>query len=188
MSTNSSATPISSKAELWPAQSSTLAIAGLRGAIPRGVLTTSDTRTRRSALGYGVEPESNAFTTLKIAVFAATPSANEITATAVNPGALAGFTVTAHDSGNVAARTKAGIATQYGSCHTALIDGYAIEGHVPVREIQRLLKERPAAIGLAVPGMVIGSPGMEQGGRVDPYTVLLLHRDGGSSSYAKYRG
>ena len=100
----------------------------------------------------------------------------------------AGFTVTAHDSGNVAARAKAGIASQYGSCHTALIDGYAIEGHVPVREIQRLLKERPAAIGLAVPGMVIGSPGMEQGGRVDPYTVLLLHRDGGSSSYAKYRG
>ena len=100
----------------------------------------------------------------------------------------AGFTVVAHDSGNVAARAKAGIAPQYGSCHTALVDGYAIEGHVPVREIQRLLKERPAAIGLAVPGMVIGSPGMEQGSRVDPYTVLLLHRDGGSSSYAKYRG
>ena len=100
----------------------------------------------------------------------------------------AGFTVTAHDSGNVAARAKAGIALQYGSCHTALVDGYAIEGHVPAREIQRLLKERPAAIGLAVPGMVVGSPGMEQGGRVDPYTVLLLQRDGGSSSYAKYRG
>lgn len=100
----------------------------------------------------------------------------------------AGFTVTAHDSGNVAARARARIAPQYGSCHTALVDGYAIEGHVPVREIRRLLKERPDAIGLAVPGMVIGSPGMEQGSRVDPYTVLLLHRDGGSSSYAKYRG
>lgn len=100
----------------------------------------------------------------------------------------AGFTVTAHDSGNVAARTRARIAPQYGSCHTAMVDGYAIEGHVPVREIQRLLKERPDAVGLAVPGMVVGSPGMEQGNRVDPYTVLLLHRDGGSSSYAKYRG
>jgi hypothetical protein len=99
----------------------------------------------------------------------------------------AGFAVTTHDSGNLAARTKARIASQYGSCHTALVDGYAIEGHVPVREIQRLLKERPAAIGLAVPGMVVGSPGMEQGDRVDPYTVLLLHRDGGSSTYAKYR-
>ena len=100
----------------------------------------------------------------------------------------AGFTVTFHDSGNAYARAKAGIAPQYGSCHTALVDGYAIEGHVPVREIQRLLAERPNAIGLAVPGMVKGSPGMEQpDGRVDPYNVLLLHRDGGSSIYAKYR-
>lgn len=98
----------------------------------------------------------------------------------------AGFAVTAHDGGNAAARTKAGIARQYGSCHTALVGGYAIEGHVPVREIRRLLKERPDALGLAVPGMVVGSPGMEQGGRADPYTVLLLHRDGGSSAYAKY--
>lgn len=99
----------------------------------------------------------------------------------------AGFRVVAHDRGNAAARQKAGIARQYGSCHTALVDGYAIEGHVPVREIERLLKERPDAIGLAVPGMPVGSPGMEQGDRKDPYTVLLLHRDGGSSSYAKYR-
>jgi hypothetical protein len=95
--------------------------------------------------------------------------------------------VTAHDSGNSAARAKARIGPQYASCHTALVDGYAIEGHVPAREILRLLKERPDAIGLAVPGMPIGSPGMEQGGRVDPYSVLLLHRDGGSSTYAKYR-
>lgn len=100
----------------------------------------------------------------------------------------AGFTVTVHDDGNAATRSKAGIAAQYASCHTALVAGYAIEGHVPAREIQRLLKERPNAIGLAVPGMVSGSPGMEQGGRVDPYTVLLLHKDGGSSSYAKYPG
>ena len=99
----------------------------------------------------------------------------------------AGFSVTAHDSGNTTARAKARIGLQYASCHTALVEGYAIEGHVPLREIQRLLKEKPDAIGLAVPGMVIGSPGMEQGSRVDPYSVLLLHRDGGSSTYAKYR-
>lgn len=99
----------------------------------------------------------------------------------------AGFLVAFHDSGNASARAKAGIAPQYGSCHTALVQGYAIEGHVPAREIQRLLAERPNAIGLAVPGMVTGSPGMEQGGRVDPYNVLLLHRDGGSSIYARYR-
>ena len=100
----------------------------------------------------------------------------------------AGFAVTSHDSGNAAVRSKVRIAQRYSSCHTALVEGYAIEGHVPVREIRRLLRERPDAIGLAVPGMVVGSPGMEQGGRVDPYTVLLLHRDGGSSSYAKYTG
>lgn len=99
----------------------------------------------------------------------------------------AGFSVTAHDSGNSMARAKARVGLQYASCHTALVEGYAIEGHVPVREIQRLLKEKPDAIGLAVPGMVVGSPGMEQGSRVDPYSVLLLHRDGGSSTYAKYR-
>ena len=98
----------------------------------------------------------------------------------------AGFDIIAHDTGNVAARRRARISDNYGSCHTALVGGYAIEGHVPVREIQRLLRERPDAIGLAVPGMIVGSPGMEQGDRREPYAVLLLHRDGGSSTYAKY--
>lgn len=98
----------------------------------------------------------------------------------------ADFNVTVHDVGNTAARQKAGVARQYGSCHTAIVGGYAIEGHVPVREIERLLKERRDAIGLAVPGMVAGSPGMEQGSRIDPYTVLLLTRAGGSEPYAKY--
>lgn len=99
---------------------------------------------------------------------------------------VAGFDVVAHDTGNVAARRRARLSDAYGSCHTALIGGYAIGGHVPVREIRRLLRERPDAIGLAVPGMVVGSPGMEQGDRREPYAVLLLHRDGGSSTYAKY--
>lgn len=98
----------------------------------------------------------------------------------------AGFDVVAHDTGNVAARRRARISDTYGSCHTAFVGGYAIEGHVPLREIRRLLRERPDAIGLAVPGMVVGSPGMEQGDRREPYAVLLLHRDGGSSTYAKY--
>jgi hypothetical protein len=98
----------------------------------------------------------------------------------------AGFTVTVRDKGNAAARARANIDMKYGSCHTAFIDGYAIEGHVPVREIRRLLKERPEAIGLAVPGMVIGSPGMEQGNQVDPYKVLLLLKDGNAKVYASY--
>ena len=98
----------------------------------------------------------------------------------------AGFGVSVRDKGNTAARSRAGIDMKYGSCHTAFIDGYAVEGHVPAREVRRLLKERPDAIGLAVPGMPIGSPGMEQGGQVEPYKVLLLLKDGSSRVYASY--
>lgn len=71
-------------------------------------------------------------------------------------------------------KSKHGVPGDLQSCHTALADGYVIEGHVPVREIRRLLKERPAAVGLAVPGMPSGSPGMEQNGRKDPYQVVLF--------------
>jgi len=60
------------------------------------------------------------------------------------------------------------------ACHTGLIDGYVIEGHVPARDVQRLLVERPEAIGLSVPGMPVGSPGMEQAGRQDQYFVVLF--------------
>jgi len=92
-----------------------------------------------------------------------------------------GFRVTAHDDGNTDARARAGLPVKYGSCHTAYVGGYAVEGHVPAADVQRLLKERPAAIGLAVPGMPIGSPGMDgpaYGGRRDAYQVLLVLRDG----------
>jgi hypothetical protein len=102
----------------------------------------------------------------------------------------AGFRTRVHDVGNAAARQRLGIAPQYGSCHTGLVDGYAIEGHVPAREIRRLLQDRPAAIGLAVPGMPVGSPGMdgpEYGGQRDAYAVLLLTRDGRSQVFQAYR-
>jgi hypothetical protein len=101
-----------------------------------------------------------------------------------------GFKVQVHDSGNTAARARLGIPMRLGSCHTALIEGYAIEGHVPVREIRRLLAERPSAVGLAVPGMPIGSPGMdgpEYGTRKDPYDVLLVRKDGSTTSYQSYQ-
>ncbi|BBL33873.1 hypothetical protein Nstercoris_00098 [Nitrosomonas stercoris] len=88
-----------------------------------------------------------------------------------------GFTVNVHDVGNDDARTKAGISDELGSCHTALVNGYAIEGHVPVEDIKRLLKEKPRAVGLAAPGMPHGSPGMETG-RVDSYNVLLVRKPG----------
>jgi hypothetical protein len=85
-----------------------------------------------------------------------------------------------------AVRRRHGIPDALGSCHTGVVEGYAIEGHVPAREIRRLLAERPPAAGLAVPGLPVGSPGMEQGGRRDPYDVLLVRRDGRYTVYARY--
>jgi len=95
--------------------------------------------------------------------------------------------VRAYDVGNAKKRAEVGMSLRFGSCHTALIDGYVIEGHVPVREIRRLLKERPKALGLAVPGMPLGSPGMEvDDGRVDRYEVLLVQKDETATVYATY--
>lgn len=82
-------------------------------------------------------------------------------------------------------RRKHGIPDALGGCHTGVIDGYAIEGHVPAREIKRLLAERPAATGLAVPGMPAGSPGMESP-KPQPYDVLLVDKRGRHSVYARY--
>jgi hypothetical protein len=100
-----------------------------------------------------------------------------------------GFRVKAHDVGNTAARTRLKVPAQLGSCHTARVGGYAIEGHVPAADIVRLLKERPQAIGLAVPGMPIGSPGMDgpaYGNRQEPYDVLLIAQDGSTRVFSSY--
>lgn len=96
-----------------------------------------------------------------------------------------GFTVNTHDVGNKEVRERAGISTTLGSCHTALVDGYAIEGHVPAQDIKRFLKERPRAIGLTAPGMPHGSPGME-GARSDPYDVLLINKQGDTTVYSRH--
>ena len=101
-----------------------------------------------------------------------------------------GFTVKTYDSGNTQMRGRLGLAEKFGSCHTARVAGYVVEGHVPAREIQRLLKDRPTALGLAVPAMPVGSPGMdgpEYGGRRDPYDVLLVQADGRSTVFQSYR-
>ena len=104
-----------------------------------------------------------------------------------------GFDVKTHEVSEAAKtsrRAQLGLADKFGSCHTAVASGYVIEGHVPARDIRRLLKERPRALGLAVPGMPVGSPGMdgpEYGGRKDPYAVLLVQRDGSSSIYRAYQ-
>ena len=100
-----------------------------------------------------------------------------------------GFELRSYDTGNVAVRQSLGVPAKLGSCHRARGDGYAIEGHVPASEVQRLLRERPPALGLVVPGMPIGSPGMDTpayGGRRDAYSVLLLGKDRQTSVYASY--
>lgn len=83
-------------------------------------------------------------------------------------------------------KLDAGLTAQLSSCHTGKLSGYVIEGHVPVREIRRLLDERPDAIGLAVPGMPLGSPGMEAN-KSEPYEVLLVRKDGSTEIFAQYR-
>jgi hypothetical protein len=100
-----------------------------------------------------------------------------------------GFRTQTFDTGNTAMRQRLGMPQKLGSCHTALVDGYVIEGHVPAREIQRLLKEKPQALGLSVPRMPLGSPGMdgpEYGGRKDPYDVLLVAKDGSATVFQSY--
>lgn len=101
-----------------------------------------------------------------------------------------GFEVSTHDDGNSDARESLGLPVRYGSCHTGRVEGYVVEGHVPAADIRRLLKERPRAIGLAVPGMPVGSPGMDgpqYGTRRDPYEVLLVLRDGSHRAWQTYR-
>ena len=101
-----------------------------------------------------------------------------------------GFVETTHDGGNSDARNRLGMPTQYGSCHTGAVAGYAIEGHVSAREIRRLLDERADAIGLSVPAMPRGSPGMDgpvYGGVRHPYDVFLIRRDGSTLVYQSYR-
>lgn len=98
----------------------------------------------------------------------------------------AGFSVQTHDVNDVpAARQRLGMPERLGSCHTAKVAGYVVEGHVPAADIQRLLKEKPKAIGLAVPSMPPGSPGMESPKPV-PYNTLLVRTGGEITVFAKH--
>lgn len=98
----------------------------------------------------------------------------------------AGFDVVAHNTSKVdVARTKLSLPDRYVSCHVARVGAYAIEGHVPASDIKRLLEERPMAIGLAVPGMPMGSPGME-GPRSEPYQTLLVGHGGNGKVFAEH--
>lgn len=98
----------------------------------------------------------------------------------------AGFEVVTKDVNDVpAARKMAGMPERFGSCHTAKVSGYVVEGHVPATDVQRLLKEKPKAVGLAAPGMPQGSPGMETK-HPQPYDTLLVQADGSYNVFAKH--
>jgi hypothetical protein len=97
----------------------------------------------------------------------------------------AGFAVSVRDSSDVASvKKRQGVPSRLYSCHTAIVGGYVVEGHVPADLVQKLLKEKPKVVGLAVPGMPAGSPGMEQGSK-EPYEVLTFDAAGKTTVYAK---
>jgi hypothetical protein len=97
-----------------------------------------------------------------------------------------GFDVKALDVEDIDVVKKTyGVPAALGSCHTALVGGYVIEGHVPAEAVTRLVRERPALLGIAVPGMPVGSPGMEVPGRRDPYSVISFDKAGKQSVYER---
>jgi len=97
-----------------------------------------------------------------------------------------GFVVTAHDDTDMdAIKDHYGVPSGVRSCHTALVGNYVIEGHVPASDVDRMLKEQPKVAGLAVPGMVTGSPGME-GPMSKPYTVLAFQKTGATTAFASH--
>jgi len=103
----------------------------------------------------------------------------------------AGFTVNVQNvSGDAlyAAKEASGFSDDLWACHTAKVSGYTVEGHVPLSEINRLLTERPEALGIATPGMPTGSPGMEYGDEREAYNVMLVNLDGSTEIYATYPG
>ena len=99
-----------------------------------------------------------------------------------------GFTARAIDTDKMdQIKTSRGVPRQARSCHTAIVGGYVVEGHVPAADIQRLLKERPAILGIAVPGMPIGSPGMEVPGmKAQPFDVIAFSKDGSIRVFASH--
>ena len=100
-----------------------------------------------------------------------------------------GFTTRVTDTNDMASvKAQRGVPARAQSCHTAVVDGYVLEGHVPAADVQRLLRERPAVAGLAVPGMPIGSPGMEvPGQKPQAYDVVAFDKQGQMRVYASHR-
>jgi hypothetical protein len=100
----------------------------------------------------------------------------------------AGFVVKAQDVEDIeVVKTTYGLPLKLASCHTSLAGGYVLEGHIPAEVVERVLRERPKIAGLAVPGMPVGSPGMEQGNRRDPYDIVAFDKQGKTSIYDSRR-
>lgn len=100
-----------------------------------------------------------------------------------------GFAPEVHDVSAAQVRAvsqSAGLSDEGASCHTAKVGAYIVEGHVPASDVQRMLKTKPAIAGIAAPGMPMGSPGMEQGGRKEAYDVIAFTKDGKKTVFAKH--
>lgn len=161
-------------------------------------ISTSPHPTRRRLFGIGLAAAAIALVALGTASFGWRGKGSEPGTVVVYKSATcnccskwvehlrqAGLKVEVHNENAMnPLKAKLGVPPDLASCHTALVNGYVIEGHVPASDIQRLLTERPQAKGLAVPGMPIGSPGMEQGDRIDPYEVLLFSDTGKPQVFA----
>ena len=99
----------------------------------------------------------------------------------------AGFQVTDEITDDMPAiKQQYGVPANLSSCHTAIVDGYVVEGHIPAGDVMRLLAEKPNVAGIAVPGMPIGSPGMESGNYVEPYIVFYFMEDGTPAPFAQH--
>ncbi|MFB6097726.1 MAG: DUF411 domain-containing protein [Salinibacter sp.] len=83
-------------------------------------------------------------------------------------------------------KRRAGVPSSLAACHTAVVGNYVVEGHVPAQDVKRLLRKKPDVQGISVPGMPVGSPGMERGGRVEPYEVLAFTTAGDTRVFARY--
>lgn len=86
-----------------------------------------------------------------------------------------------------AIKQKLGVPEKLASCHTAIVDGYVIEGHVPAADIEKLLQTKPKVVGISAPGMPMGSPGMEMGGRQDDYAVVSFDKDGNVEVFSEHK-
>jgi hypothetical protein len=99
----------------------------------------------------------------------------------------AGFAVEVVEMADLTSiKRERGVAPQMQSCHTSLVEGYTVEGHVPADDVMRLVRERPAIVGIAAPGMPVGSPGMEMGAQQDRYDVIAFDKDGKTSVWASH--